>query len=66
MTPILIAVAWLNVVTIIIAACRVAARADAIELENHRSSRSADRRTRRWSCDERSDYGALAVMAGEP
>jgi hypothetical protein len=33
MTPILIAVAWLNVVTIVVAACRLAARADAIELE---------------------------------
>jgi hypothetical protein len=29
----LIAVAWLNLVTIVIAACRVAAHADAIELE---------------------------------
>jgi hypothetical protein len=66
MIPTLITLTWLSFVTIIVAACRVAARADAIELENHRSSRSADRRTRRWSCDERSDYGALAVMAGEP
>lgn len=33
MIPILIAVAWLNLVTLIIAACRVAARADAGEME---------------------------------
>jgi hypothetical protein len=33
MIPIFIGVAWLNLVTMVIAACRVAAHADAIELE---------------------------------
>ena len=33
MIPIFIGVAWLNLVTMVIAACRAAAHADAIELE---------------------------------
>jgi hypothetical protein len=35
--PILIAIAWLNVVTVIVSACRVAARADAVEVEIDRT-----------------------------
>jgi hypothetical protein len=40
---ILIAIAWLNVVTVIVSACRVAARADAVEVEIDRAAKGEDR-----------------------
>ncbi len=66
MTPILIAVVWLNVVTMVIAACRVAARADAIDPEIIARAGPLIEGHGGGSCDERSDYDALPVMAGAP
>ena len=50
MIPIFIGVAWLTLVTIIVAACGAAARADAIELEIIQRSRHEARGRSRASC----------------
>jgi hypothetical protein len=64
MIPILIAVAWLNVVTIVVAACRVAARGDAIELKiSHRAGRAVGEQ-RGASCGESLNYGVRVVVRG--
>jgi hypothetical protein len=41
--PILIVIAWLNVVTVIVSASHVAARADAVEVETDRAVKGEER-----------------------
>jgi hypothetical protein len=64
MIPILIAVGWVNLVTIMVAACGVAARADAIEMEIIQRSRHEAGGHRRTSCGEGLSHGVRVVARG--
>ena len=61
MIPIFIGVAWLNLVTMVIAACRVAAHADAIELEINIQAGRAVGGYGEASCGESLTYHAHVV-----
>lgn len=64
MIPIFIGVAWLNLVTMVIAACRVAAHADAIELEINVQADRAVGRSSEATCGESLTYHAHIVGRG--
>jgi len=64
MIPIFIGVAWLNLVTMAIAACRVAAHADAIELRTIVQACRAGGGHMEASCGESLIYHAHVVGRG--